>query len=64
MARLRAATLLPSRRIVSGRADEDDAVLGAGIDEFRAFGQEAVARMDRVRARFSLAMRIISSMDR
>jgi hypothetical protein len=33
------------------RADEDDAVLGAGIGEFRAFGQQAVARMDRIRAR-------------
>ena len=32
------------------RADEDDAGLGAGSREVRVLGQEAVARMDRLRA--------------
>jgi hypothetical protein len=31
---------------IGGGADKDDAGIVAGIDEFRAFGQEAVARMD------------------
>ncbi len=61
MARLRAATLLPSRRIVSGlRADEDDAGLGAGLGEFGALRQQAVARMDGVRTRQLRATRITS----
>jgi hypothetical protein len=40
----------PTHRLRPG-ADEDDAVLGAGIGEFRAFGQQAISRMDRVRTR-------------
>ncbi len=32
------------------RADEDDAVFGAGFRKFRAFGEKTIARMDRIGA--------------
>jgi hypothetical protein len=63
MAALRATPCCRAAHGIGGRADEDDAGGVAGIDEFRAFGQEAVARMDGVGAAF-LATRMISSMDR
>ena len=47
--RLRASTLLPSRRMVSGsRADENDAGRGAGLGELGTLRQEAIARVNRV----------------
>ena len=48
-ARLRAATLLPSVRMVSGVGPMKTMPgRGAGLGEFRALREKAVARMDRV----------------
>ena len=47
-----------------GRADEDDAVLRAGLGEFGPLGQEAVAGMDAGGARALLATSMIRSICR
>ena len=54
IARLRAATLLPSVSHGFGRgADEENAGGGASSGELRVLGQEAVAGMDRIDLRLA-----------
>ena len=50
---MRADTLLPRVRIVSGaRTDEDDAGGRAGLRKLGIFRQEPIPRMDRIHTRF------------